>query len=154
MHQMTFTEVISVLGLCFGLAGFVLGVLNYLRDRHKIEITLLWDLDVTPGSGYDETKKWGVIRVTNVGRRPSYNSHVAIKLPKGYDHTHLVIMGGINGKKLSEGDPNEIFVVTQEGMEKYAKDWNRLIAQVSDSAGKTWYSKRPRSNQKPSWASQ
>lgn len=41
---MTFTEFISAIGLCFGLAGFVLGVLNYLRDRHRINITLQWGL--------------------------------------------------------------------------------------------------------------
>jgi hypothetical protein len=150
---MTLGEFISAIGLCFGLAGFVLGVLNYLRDRHKIDITLQWDLDVTPRSGYDHTQRWGAIRVTNVGRRPSYISHVALKLPKGYDHSHLVIMGGISGKKLSEGDPTEVFVVTQEGMAAYAKDWRRVIAQVNDSAGKTWYSKAPKANQKPSWAS-
>jgi hypothetical protein len=148
----TFTEFISAIGLCFGLAGFILGVLNYLRDRHRISITLQWDLSITPGSGYDHTEKWGVVRVTNVGRRPSFISHVALKLPKGYDHSHLVIMGGISGKKLSEGDPTEVFMVTQEGMEKYAKDWKRLIAQVNDAAGKTWYSKRLKANQRPSWA--
>ena len=148
---MTFSEFISALGLCFGLAGFVLGVLNYLRDRHRIDITLQWDLDVTPGTSYDQTKKWGVIRVTNAGRRPTYVSHVALKIPKGYDHSHLVIMGGISGKKLSEGDPTESFVVTQDGMNAYAKDWNRIVAQVTDSAGRNWYSKPPRD--KPSWAS-
>jgi RIO-like serine/threonine protein kinase len=107
-------------------------------------------MDVTPGSGYDHTKKWGVIRVTNAGRRPSYVSHVAFKIPKGYDHSHLVIMGGITGKKLSEGDPTEIFVVAQDVMKAYAKDWKRVIAQVTDSTGKDWCSKPPK--EKPSWA--
>jgi hypothetical protein len=153
VRQVTLGEFISAIGLCFGLSGFVLGVLNYLRDRHRIDITLQWDLTVTPGSGYDHTKKWGAIRVTNVGRRPSYISHVALKLPKGYDHSHLVIMGGISGKKLSEGDPTEVFVVTQDGMAAYAKDWKRVIAQVNDSAGKTWYSKPAKASGKPSWAS-
>ncbi len=35
-HSMTFNEIVSVVGLVFGLPGFVLGVLNYLRDRSKI----------------------------------------------------------------------------------------------------------------------
>ncbi|OQW69617.1 MAG: hypothetical protein BVN34_04740 [Proteobacteria bacterium ST_bin12] len=149
---MSISETVSVVGLIFGVSGFVLGVMNYFRDRHKVEVSLQWDLDVSSGSGYDNTKKWGLIRVTNVGRRPTYISHVALKLPKGYDHTHLVIIGGINGKKLTEGDPTEIFMVTQENMETYANDWRKIIAQVSDSSGKVWFSNKLKSKECPSWA--
>lgn len=149
---MTLAETVSVIGLVSGLAGFILGVLNYLRDRHKIDVLLQWDLDATPDSGMDATKKWGAIRVTNVGRRSTHISHVALKLPKGYDHNHLLIMGGIRGKKLTEGDPSEVFVVDQAGMEAYANDWRKILAQVSDSTGKVWYSKKVKANEKPSWA--
>ena len=149
---MTFVETVSVVGLVFGVSGFVLGVMSYLRDRHAVTVSLQWDLDVTQGSGYDHTKKWGVIRVTNTGRRTTYVSHVALKLPMGYDHTHLVIMGGIVGKKLSEGDPSETYVVEQAGMERYAKDWRRIVAQVNDSTGKAWYSEKLNAKAKPSWA--
>jgi hypothetical protein len=151
---MTLAEFVSVAGLCFGLAGFILGVLNYFRDRHRIDITLQWDMEVTEGCGYDHTKKWGAIRVTNVGRRAAYVSHIALKIPKGYEHRHLLILGGINGKKLAEGDPTEVFMVTQDGMELYAKDWKKIVAQVNDSTGKTWYSKSFRMMEKPSWALQ
>ncbi len=149
---MTIAETVAVVGLVFGVAGFVLGVLNYLRDRHKVVVTLQWDLNATEGSGYDHTRKWGSVRVTNIGRRSTYVSHVALKLPKGYDHTHLLIMGGITGKKLSEGDPTEVFVVDQAGMEQYAKDWRRIVAQVNDSAGKAWYSPKLKPAERPSWA--
>lgn len=149
---MTLSETVSVIGLVAGVAGFVLGVLNYLRDRHEVDVLLQWDLDVTPDSGYDATKKWGVITVTNVGRRSTHVSHVALKLPKGYDDSHLLIMGSIRGKKLTEGDPSEIFVVDQAGMEHYAKDWQKIIAQVSDSTGKVWYSKKLKADTPPSWA--
>lgn len=152
LGKMTLSEVVSVSGLVFGVSGFVLGVLNYLHDRHKVVVFLQWDLEVTEGSGYDHTTKWGLIRVTNVGRRPTYVSHVALKLPKGYDHTHLVIMGGIVGKKLTEGDPSEAYVVDQTSMELYAKDWKHIVAQVNDSTGKIWYSKKLKSNKIPSWA--
>ncbi|UPL20185.1 hypothetical protein [Alcaligenes faecalis] len=152
MYAITISEIVSLIGLVSGVAGCVLGVMNYLRDRHKIVITLQWDLDVTPEGGFDSTKKWGLIRVTNMGRRPTYVSHIALKLPKGYEHSHVLIMNGIQGKKLTEGDPSEIFIVDQRGLEQYAKDWQKIIAQVNDSAGKIWYSKKLSAKARPSWA--
>jgi len=149
---MTLGELTAVAGLCFGLAGFVLGVLNYIRDRHRIFVLLQWDMEVSPGSGFDHTKKWGAIRVTNVGRRASYVSHVALKIPEGYGHSHLLIAGGIHGKKLSEGDPSEVYMVEQNGMGVYSKDWRDVTAQVNDSTGKTWKSKKLKKAEKPSWA--
>ena len=149
---MLLSEAVSVIGLVAGVAGFVLGVLNYLRDKHNIVVSLQWDLAATPGSGYDANKPWGLITVTNVGRRASYVSHVALRLPKGYEHSHLLIMGGIAGKKLTEGDPSEVFVVDQAGMEQYARDWQKIVAQVSDSTGKVWSSKKLKSTAIPSWA--
>jgi len=151
-RSLLLSEAVSVIGLVAGVAGFVLGVLNYLRDKHKIEVTLQWDLAVTEGSGYDASKPWGLITVTNIGRRASYISHVALRLPKGYEHSHLLIMGGIAGKKLTEGDPSEVFVVDQAGMEQYARDWQKVVAQVSDSTGKVWSSKKLKSTVMPSWA--
>lgn len=129
----------------------MLGVLNYLRDRAKIVVELQWDLMVTDNRQYDPNKLWGLIRVMNVGRRPAYISHVALNLPKGYEHTHLLIAGGIAGKKLAEGDSPELYVVSQNGMEKYAKDWQEIVAQVSDSTGKAWRSKRLKKQDVPSW---
>lgn len=151
---MTIGEFTAVAGLCFGLAGFVLSVLNYIRDRHRIVVLLQWDMEVSPGSGYDHTRKWGAIRVTNVGRRSSYVSHVALKIPEGYGHSHLLISGGIQGKKLSEGDPSEVYMVDQDGMNAYARHWRSIVAQVNDSTGKTWKSKKLKKAEKPSWASE
>lgn len=145
------SEAVSVIGLIAGVSGFVLGVLNYLRDRHKIVVTLQWDLAATLGSGYDASRLWGLITVTNVGRRASYVSHVALRLPKGYDHSQLLVMGGIVGKKLTEGDPSEVFIVDQMGMEQYARDWQKIVAQVRDSTGNVWFSKKLNPAEIPSW---
>jgi hypothetical protein len=61
-------------------------------------------------------------------------------------------MGGVVGKKLTEGDPSEAYVVDQAGMGRYTKDWKSIVAQVNDSTGKTWYSKKLKSKEIPSWA--
>jgi hypothetical protein len=95
---MTITQLMSLLGLIFGVVGTVLGVLNYLRDRADVRVTLQWDMAVTPGGKYDHRKQWGIIRVANVGRRPIFVSHVAIRVPKGFEHSHLVVsvIGGVS----------------------------------------------------------
>ena len=66
----------------FGTAGLVLGILNYLRDRPNVAVTLQWDMSVTENPVIDPRKKWGVISVTSVGRRPVYIVSVALELPK------------------------------------------------------------------------
>jgi hypothetical protein len=150
---MTLTETTSIAGLLFGLSGFMLGIMNYLRDRPKIIVTLQWDLIVTPGGMYDSDKKWGAIRVTNVGRRPTYVSHAALRLPKGREYSHLMIHDSIQGKKLSEGDATVVYMVTQDDMARFAADWREIVAQVSDTTGTVWTSKRLKATEKPSWAS-
>ena len=37
---MTIKKVTGLLGLIFGLVGMVLGVLNYLRDRASVQVSL------------------------------------------------------------------------------------------------------------------
>jgi hypothetical protein len=69
----------SILGMVFGTAGLVLGVLNYLRDRAKVKVTLRWKMqNVQTG----ETR--GLIRVTNVGRRPVFISLVGSRTAEGF----------------------------------------------------------------------
>jgi hypothetical protein len=149
---MTISQLTGLLGLIFGIVGTVLGVLNYLRDRATVQVTLQWDMAVTPGSEYDSNKRWGLVRIANVGRRPIFVSHVAIRLPKGFEHTHLIVMEGVAGKKLGEGDPVEAFIVSQDGLEKYSSCWRKLVAQVTDASGQEWRSKPPPKDQVPSWA--
>ncbi|MCK5663570.1 MAG: hypothetical protein KAI17_08790 [Thiotrichaceae bacterium] len=152
MSAITLNDFATVIGLLVGGAGFALGVLNYFRDKAKVIVELNWDLSVTEGTEYDSNKLWGLVNVTNIGRRPIYISHTALKLPKGYDHSHLVLMEGVKGVKLTEGDPSQTFMVDQTGMEVYAKDWKKIIAQVNDSSGKTWKSSKRKNKKKPSWA--
>jgi hypothetical protein len=138
----------------FGLAGFMLGVMNYLRDRAKIVVELQWDMKVTPGGPYDPSKSYGVVRVTNVGRRGIYISHASLRLPKGHEASHLLLADGIPGKKLAEGDSPEIYVILQDDLGQYAKHWRKIIAQVSDSTGKEWTSRKIARGDVPSWARQ
>lgn len=148
----TLNDVATGIGIVFGFSGFILGLVSHFRDRAKVTVEIQWDMSITDNPAYDPNKQWGVVRVSNVGRRPIYISHVALKLPKGYDHTHLVLMEGVAGQKLNEGDPAQVYIVDQEGLEQYFKNWKKITAQVNDTTGKVWRSKKLKRNEKPSWA--
>jgi hypothetical protein len=139
-------DISTVIALVTGVSGFTLGLLNYLRDKPSVKVELSWEMTTT-----DTQEMVGVIRVANIGRRPIFLSHVALKIPKGYGESYLILKDGINGQKLSEGDAPLSYLVTYDKMEKYSKVWHKLLAQVSDSAGKTYLSKKASVEPKPSW---
>ncbi len=148
----TLNDIATVVGVTLGFCGFVLGLLNHYRDRAKVKVTLLWDMNVTENPTYDSRKMWCIIQIANIGRRPIYVSHAALKVPKGYTAEYEAIMEGIPGKKLSEGDKPLQYTVSQEGLEQYAADWREIRAQVSDTTGKEWISEKLPRTRKPSWA--
>jgi len=135
-------------GSILGLIGTSLGLFNYFRDKGHIVILLQWDMADTGDD--DPTKRIGCIKVTNTGRRAIFISHVALRLPKGEQNSHLLISSGLKGQKLSEGDPPAIFIVNQDDLNIYADKWQDVLAQVSDSTGKEWVSKKVLET--PSWA--
>jgi hypothetical protein len=62
----------------------------------------------------------------------------------------LLLADSVEGRKLSEGDPPAIFIVPYDGLEKYSKDWKEVRAQVSDSTGLVYFSRR-RKMKTPTW---
>ncbi len=58
----------------------------------------------------------------------------------------------MKGQKLGKGDALVDYMVSQDGMEKYKNDWQKIRAVVFDTAGKTYYSSVDKPKQ-PSWAS-
>ena len=149
---MAISEFVGVIGLVFGVTGTVLGVLNYLRDRAKVIVGLQWDMQETPTMSSSVEKLYGVVRVTNVGRRPTYVSHAALRIPRGRKYSRLLLGDSIAGTKLTEGDSTHIWMVTQDGLVEYADCWREVVAEVSDHTGKIWCSKKLRKDQAPSWA--
>jgi hypothetical protein len=138
----------GIIGTITGIIGLTLSILNFSRDKPKIRISLQWDMDVHNIPLLDSKKKWGVVSIANVGRRPIYISHLVLKTP--IENRFLIIMEGLSGEKLLEGDSPKIYPVSQDDLEEYAKHWEKVIAVVSDSAGKEYKSKVPK--EKPSWA--
>jgi len=144
----TVTDITAILGVVFGTGGLVLGILNHLRDSPKVDVCLLWNMEVIPADAVSpDRRQCGMITVTNSGRRPVYISHVCLMVPK---NTGLLLLDSVQGQKLSEGDPAARFIVPYKGLDKYSKDWRKMRAQVSDSTGRVYRSKRKKTPT-PEW---
>jgi hypothetical protein len=150
----TLGEAAALVGVVLGALGSVLGVLNYLRDRSRVTVTLQWDMSVTPGPVYDASKKWGFVKVANVGRRPVFVSHAALYLPKGSTDRILLLRDSVTGEKLAEGDPPKSYMVDQSELGSYTGDWKKVYVEIIDSTGKKWRSKRQKWQTVPSWVSE
>ncbi len=143
----------TLLGFGIAAVGLTLSILNYLRDRIKLKVTLQWDMTVTENPVYDSSKKYGAVKITNAGRRSTYVGVVALMLPKGATNRTLILSDSLKGEKLDEGSAPRSVLVDQEGFEKYAQYWDQIYAEVSDSAGKDWKSKPAlKALGPPSWA--
>ncbi|MBU1706262.1 hypothetical protein KKG19_06110 [Patescibacteria group bacterium] len=155
--NITITDINAVLGILFGLSGLILAGINYRRDNPKVVVDLKWDMSlIEVGGGPQDTDRLhGMITVANTGRRPIYLSHVSLKLPK---NRYLLLKEGITGQKLAEGDQPRTFTVSHdkiiqnigERLKKQPDIWKSIRAQVSDSAGKVYLSKKMKNC--PSWA--
>jgi hypothetical protein len=141
------SDLAAILGMVLGTAGFVIGVMNHLRDRPKIKVTLKWDM-----TAVQTNVTIGVLTVTNVGRRPIYISAAALKLPQGFKYSHLVLMESIKGTKLSEGDAPATFVITYAKLAQYSKHWRKVRGYAEDTVGKKYVSKKLPKTEVPSWA--
>lgn len=147
MRAITLSDLAAVLGMVLGTAGFVMGVMNYLRDKPKIKVYLKWDMEEIRTH-----VKTGVLTVTNVGRRPIFISAAALLVPKGFEHSHLLLMESTPGTKLSEGDAPAKFMINYDKLQKYAQNWRDVRGYVEDSAGKKYVSRKLPESDIPSWA--
>lgn len=131
----------SILGMVLGTAGFTISVLNYLRDRPQVKVTLQWNM-VDPKTG----EARGLVRVTNTGRRAVFICIAALETPDGVD---FILNDSVVGTKLGEGDKPEAYLFNHDGIAKYSNKWREIRAFAEDSTGKRYQSKYPAKDAKP-----
>ena len=148
---MGLTEFAALFGIIFGLTGAVLGWLGYYRDKPQIVVTLQWDMSTINMPKYDSKKYWGLVTVTNIGKRPVYIQNAVLKLPKKYDAVLMLFDNATGTQKLGEGHPPIFYVIDQTRLTQYSKDWKKIIAEVKISSGKIFSSKKADKNKIPSW---
>jgi len=134
----------SILGMVLGTAGFTVSVLNYLRDCPKVKVLLQWNM-TDSRTGVIK----GLVRVTNVGRRPVFIGAAAIQVEGGATY---LLSDAIPGTKLQEGDKPAGYFVNHDGMAQHFGEWRKVRAFVEDSTGKKYWSKYPsKSDKPPAW---
>jgi hypothetical protein len=137
----------SLPGMILGTAGLVISIMNYLRDRPDVRITLNWHMQDTRTG-----KATGLVRVTNAVGKAVFISIFAIELPKGLHSTYLVLSKSLDGMKSSEGDRPLAIFVPYGDLAKYPPVWRQIRAYAEDSTGKRYRSKYPRKNESaPPW---
>jgi hypothetical protein len=151
---MNLTLLAALGGIVFGTAGFVLGVLNYLRDQPKIVVRLQWDMRHSNIPGLDPQKKYGIVSITNAGRRAVFIENAFLRLPTNSDKKWALLIDSFGNRKLAEGDAPVFYPVLQEGLDVHARRWRHVRAVVSDSTGKKYVSKKVSGTHVPSWAKQ
>jgi hypothetical protein len=144
--ELKLADIAAIIGMILGTAGFIMSWMNYLRDRPRIKISLQWDMTNSHTGAL-----MGLVRVANVGRRPVFLSIVALKVPKGFDNSHLVLHESIQGRKLEEGNAPAGFIVNYDGLAQYSRSWWKLRAYAEDSAGQKYLSKPLAKTSVPSW---
>jgi hypothetical protein len=145
MPAITLSEFASILAMALGTAGFVMALMNYVRDRPEIRVGVNWHMEeVRTG------EKMGIVTVSNIGRRPIFISIAVMRVPKQFKPRHFVLMESVQGQKLSEGDAPARIKVTLKDMEQYAKVWRDVRVYVEDSAGRKYFAKKL--SRVPPWA--
>ena len=140
------TTVGSVLGMVLGTAGLTISLLNYLRDRPRVKVTLLWNM---VDSRTREVR--GLVRVTNTGRRAVFISIAAIEIPNS--PAIYVLNDSLAGTKLGEGDKPAGYFISHEGMAEHSAYWRKIRAFVEVSTGEKYYSPYPKKKTSPpNWA--
>ena len=140
------TTIGSVLGMILGTSGLTVSLLNYLRDRPQVKVTLSWDMVNTRTGEVD-----GLVRVTNTGRRAVFISATALEIPNSPE-IH-VLQDSISGVKLAEGDKPAAYLVSREWVAVHVGKWRKMRAFVEVSTGGKYYSAYPRRNEPPpNWA--
>lgn len=148
---MNLSELASLFGIIFGLVGATLGSLSYFRDKSRIVVMLQWDMKALNIPRYDSNKYWGLVTITNIGRRPVYITAASLKLPKKYNAGLVLFDNSTGTSKLGEGDPPIHYIIDQESLQDYSKDWKKIRAQVYISTGKKFLSKKVSVEKIPSW---
>ncbi len=140
------TPILAVFGAVSGAIGTFLGILSYRRDKANVEVFLQWDMNTDPPQDNDD--KVGVLRISNIGRRPVYLSHAYVRASR--QQNPLILAETISGFKIGEADPPKIIAVPQKGLSQFSKNWDQVEVVITDTAGNNYVSNR--ASKKPSWA--
>lgn len=115
--------------MLLGVAGFVLSLINFRRDKHHLRVALKWYVSGSPPNATS-----GYIRVWNDGRRPIQIAQGGLTVSDGekphYVPLHLF---SLSQKIISESEFADFpFTLAEHGI---SDSWYNVGAFVQDYAG-------------------
>jgi hypothetical protein len=150
---MTPTETTALIGGVTGPLGLLLSVLTYWRDRARLWVSLMPDMRVQNSSKYDSSKRYLVVTVSNIGRRPEYVDLVAVLQADGTSGTVADVFFSPN--EVYEGHTPAKYLIDQSSIAGFASQWAGIAVVVRTSSGRQYrsrYLQRPPKEAKPlSW---
>ncbi|ENM5935999.1 hypothetical protein CTB58_003879 [Vibrio mimicus] len=148
---MDIRDIVAFVGMLTGVAGFTLSLINYRREDPKVHVELSWNDFSCTDDYLDGTKYVVKVSVANAGRRDVYIRDVRIIIPEKYNTEYKSISMGnrVSGVSLEEGSAPVVYERSQSAFEFWLKPkllefpemQKQIIAEVTDSGGRKYYSK-------------
>jgi hypothetical protein len=143
----TLSGTLALIGGITGPLGFVISLLVFFRDRARIAVSVSWDMEAFPRPP-DYPAKFAMITIVNIGRRPTYVSHVSAR-EEGNPIAKLIAKS-VPGRILSEGSAPYSEIMDEQPLAAEEVPWWKLRFSVSAASGRLFFS--PWLERPPKWA--
>lgn len=126
----------ALIGAVTGPAGLIVSLLTYLRDRPRLWVSMMPDMKVQNSPTYDSTKRYLVVTVSNIGRRPEYVEVVALLQPDGTSGTIADVF--FNPNEVYEGKAPAKYLIDQSSISGFSSHWPGVAVLVRTSSGRQY----------------
>ena len=147
---MTFTEILGVYGAILSTILAIAKLLEYLRDRVRLKVTVTYNQKIVPIYNYDgiddntfdKTPSLIVINAVNIGRRPVTIKIAGLMLPSGIGakNESLISYQSLHDIVDLTENKSHPFALYENDVQNYGLKPDKYIGYVIDAAGKRYYS--------------
>lgn len=147
---MTFAEILAVYGAVLSTILASLKLLEYLRDRVRIKVTVTYNQKVVPmydpdgihSDTFDKSPPLIVVTAVNIGRRPITIKKAGLMLPSGIGERNESLISCQSLRDIVDLTENKShsFALYENDVQKYGLKPDKYIGYVIDASGKMYYS--------------
>jgi hypothetical protein len=147
---MVLSEILSFYGAILSTILALFKLLEYLRDRVKIKVTVTYNQKIVPiskpdsidGDTFDKSPSLIVIKAVNIGRRPVTIKIAGLMLPsgRGEKNESLISYQSLNDVVDLTENKSHSFALYENDVQNHDLNPDKYIGYVIDAAGKCYYS--------------